>query len=79
MEHNLFVLDDPSQFIGRKFIAFDRVILYDSSLDYDNRFIDYFKENYDSVYARRLYGIDFQVYDKRVKPEIKDSMKVNTN
>ncbi|MBK6522444.1 MAG: hypothetical protein IPG08_08955 [Sphingobacteriaceae bacterium] len=78
-EHNLVVLDDPSQFIGRKFTAFDRVILYDSSPDNDNRFIEYFKENYDSIYAKRFYGIDFQVYDKPVKLEVVDSVKVGLN
>lgn len=66
-ERKMMGCDDSLQYIKSKFSKSNRVVLFDATPDYDDRLILYFKNNYDSVFAKKLYGINFYVFDMKKK------------
>lgn len=72
-ERKFMGCDDSLLYMKSKFSKSKRVVFFDASPDYDDRIISFLRNNYDSVFAKKLYGINFYVYDKKVKP-VKDSL-----
>lgn len=72
-ERKFIGCDDSLQYMNSKFAKSKRVVFFDASPDYDDRIIQFLRNNYDSVCAKQLYGINFYVFDKKTL-EVKDSI-----